>query len=319
MKKISEFLKTNKFAIQWTLWYIVGTYLVLRLIFGFSIFSATQWKILFSAQLTGFAGFVFGLLILAAIPLYVATTSIIVRTGKPLFEFKSKKDDKKSDKSEKKKEAPATESKPLPTNIPTELVGPFMRARNNIKPRTESAFDMKDSVATEQKIETPVTPDGLSDGILPLPDDFDFGTPDSDVAPVNTSPPVFKEISFGDPIKKSENTPEQKQESETQGNVLQNYLKSRGQNFDVDGDITITNKMAIAIHDDPDFWIADEENWFASGKQKTSPILMAKSAAKKYGVTPALYLAHKNIMDLDNQIELWKSAGITLITDPDQI
>ena len=87
----------------------------------------------------------------------------------------------------------------------------------------------------------------------------------------------------------------------------------------MDDDVTITNKMAIAIHVDPDFWIADEENWFASGKQKVSPVLAAKNIAKKHGVTAALYLAQKNIMDLDSQIEIWKSAGVILITDPDQI
>ena len=48
-----------------------------------------------------------------------------------------------------------------------------------------------------------------------------------------------------------------------------------------------------------DFWIADEIDWFAPGKQKPSPIVELFTAARDNGVRPILYLAAKNVMDLE--------------------
>ena len=87
MKKILELLQKNKYALIWTVCYIFIVWAILKWMFNFSIFSATQWHILFHAQLRGFPGFVFGILILAAIPMYIATTNIILRTKKPLFKI----------------------------------------------------------------------------------------------------------------------------------------------------------------------------------------------------------------------------------------
>jgi hypothetical protein len=71
----------------------------------------------------------------------------------------------------------------------------------------------------------------------------------------------------------------------------------------------------VAIHDDDDFWIADSENWFASGKQKPSPAAAAIAAAKDADATPVLLLRSENIMDLESLREKWKSDGIKIIKD----
>ena len=88
MNKVLDFIKKNKYAFIWTICYVLVMWTVLKYMFNFDMFSGTQWNILFHAQLRGFPGFVFGILILAAIPLYIATTMVIYRTKKPLFTIK---------------------------------------------------------------------------------------------------------------------------------------------------------------------------------------------------------------------------------------
>ena len=85
MKRISEILSTHRHAIIWTACYIMVMWTILYFLFRFNMFSGHMWNRLFHAQLHGFAGFVFGILILAALPLYIASTALIVRTKKPLI------------------------------------------------------------------------------------------------------------------------------------------------------------------------------------------------------------------------------------------
>jgi hypothetical protein len=61
----------------------------------------------------------------------------------------------------------------------------------------------------------------------------------------------------------------------------------------IDEDVVLTDKYAIATHSDKDFWVVDSENWFAAGKVCTAPTLIAKRAAEKYGLVPAIYLEAK--------------------------
>lgn len=71
--------------------------------------------------------------------------------------------------------------------------------------------------------------------------------------------------------------------------------------------------MAIALHDDSDFWIADDDNWFAAGKQKSSPIAEAIAIAQHHNISPAIYLAEKNIMDLDAKTAEWEKNGVRVV------
>ena len=88
--RIKDFYNSNKYAIWWTAGYVAACWAIMRYMFNFNIFSATRWNQLWHAHLYGFAGFVFGILILAMIPLYIATTIVIARTRAPLFNFKLK-------------------------------------------------------------------------------------------------------------------------------------------------------------------------------------------------------------------------------------
>jgi hypothetical protein len=308
LKKAKDFLKTNKYAVIWTICYIAAIFLILRLLFGFNLFSLRDWSILLSARLHGFTGFVFGILLLAALPMYMASTLIIVRTKEPLFTIVPKKDKKEDEKTEEKKEE--QELPPaFPAGLPTELRGAFLRARQSIGNRPESSFDMKD-VYKESSAEQPVvepTPES-SDSGLPLPDNFDFSATEA-AQPA----PVFKEINFGGFDSEKEGKEEIIEEIES--SELIKHFESRKYDYVVEGDIVIANGLAIAAHSDSDFWIADDENWFAAGKQKPSPISQAQTAAKKHNATPAIYLAQKNIMDIDSRISAWESSGVTVLTD----
>ena len=112
------------------------------------------------------------------------------------------------------------------------------------------------------------------DSFMPLPPSFD--APDDSAA----SMPVFRDISFDEenPIEISEEN---------------------------------GKKIATYVFDDPDFWVADDENdWFAAGKQISSPIRLLKAADADERV---LILQEKNIMNLDNNAADWEKQGIKII------
>ena len=79
MKKILDFIKSSILVAKWTIWYFFVLWLILQFVFKFNPFSAHYWWKFFHATLHGFPGFVFGLLIYTAIPIYLATTAIIYR------------------------------------------------------------------------------------------------------------------------------------------------------------------------------------------------------------------------------------------------
>jgi hypothetical protein len=283
MKKLLEILKAHKHAIYWTIGYGIIMYLILNLLFGFDMLSARHWSILLRAHLRGFSGFVFGILILAAIPMYIATTTLIIRTKKPIFTlFPKKIEEKKEEKPENPK--PEIEEIALPAGLPTELRGAFIRAKSNMSALPTNPSQTPPSPAPSAQ-QTPI-PEHQTDSALPLPDDFDFGG----AAPETINAPMFREISFDEPVPPVSNTMSQTSD-----------------------DITIKDSRAIATHDDPDFWIADEPNWFATGKQKKSPIKKLIAAATEHNAQPELHLITENIMDLNDKITEWKSQGIKII------
>lgn len=329
IKKIINFIIDKKYATIWTVCYIAFIWAILLFLFKFDIFSVSQWKILLHAQLRGFPGFVFGILILAAIPLYVATTAIIIRNNKPLFtiplpEFLKPVPEEKpepapavTEDSTKKEEEPITsqsiEEELASRHIPTELRTAFIRVKNNMSFNSiKSNFDLTnvtENKNAESEPENTINQD--EPDIMPLPEDFNFDsatqTENEDFLPNFT--PVFQDVNF-DTDETDTNPASNKTDTIEE---TKRYLSQDGSAVKEEEDILINDKYAVGIHEDDDFWIADNENWFAAGKQKASPADKAKEKAEKYKVQAVLYLKSTNIMDLDNRIEEWTKEGIKVI------
>ena len=323
MKKLLDFLKTNLHSIIWTICYFFIVWLVMLWMFNFDIFSVAQWHILAHAKLRGFPGFVFGLMLLAALPLYIATSVLIYRNKKPLFTIPLAKffgpvpaeSEQKSQESELSKEASeetqetAPETKPFPAEMPAELHAAFIKARSNLEFKPiKSNFDISNVISTggaqppqnenEQESEA---------NVFPLPSDFDFDDSQKETSYESAFPnftPVFQDINFDD--EPEEETPQEK---------LLNLLISEGKSAKIEDNLVLTDKSVIAVHDDSDFWIADEDAWFASGKQKKSPILNVLEKSKQLNLQPVLYLAQTNIMDLESRKQDWEKQGIKIVFD----
>ncbi len=315
---------------------------ILKWLFNFDMFSGHQWNILLHAQLRGFAGFVFGILILASIPLYIATTSIILRTKKPLIPLSVPKfmqpvpDETAATESATthaaaaapQPEQPQTPEKPQKI-IPTELRPAFTRARAHGGSAPKSVFDLSNIAAPHTSPVSEQQPELQPADTLPLPNDFNV-TPTAMDNTVPTFTPVFSDPDFDDvaPDASTESHPTTPQQPTPPPDIAQNptditpvieYLTARGDEFSVDGDIIFTATAAIAAHNDPDFWIADDENWFAAGKQKPSPADAVLAAAAVRGVRPILFLGQTNIMDLDARRAQWARDGITVITNLNEL
>lgn len=340
MQRILDFLKKQKYVIIWTVCYFCVAYALFRILFGFDMLSYAHWTRLANAQLHGFAGFVFGIMILTLLPIYASTTAIIVRTGAPLFTIPLPAFLQRApaaaatttDTPTAADDAPA--ARPLPDGLPMELRAAYLRARNNAGREQISsvdtrsvdtasnippAIDAKSAIAeiiapTTQSVATAQQNTTTENNAFPLPTDFDLGDDfddtniDSNIT--NMDAPVFTEINFDDAPAA---TP-------TKNASITEYMHDHNIKIvSTDGDILITDKLAIAVHDDPNFWVAEDENWFATGQQKTSPVLELVRAAEKHNVKPVLYMGATNIMDFDQMREKWTAAGITVITRPDEL
>lgn len=325
MKRLFDFIKSNKYAFFWTISYCLIMWIVLLGLFNFNIFSGIDWVKLAHARLQGFPGFVFGILILAAVPMYIATTLIIIRTKKPLFSLSLPNFLKPV--SEEKKETPEIknieqESKTgpvlplLPENLPSELRTPFLRAKENLSALPKSNFILmnrtnysNDANIDDNTKKTESISPSYKD--LPLPEDFDFSDEnfeEQDFTSIPTFNPIFTDINLE---KESSDKEASQPKSEVTKEVLK-YFQEKGQKPKIEDDIIITDNFAIATHEDSDFWIADDETWFAAGKHKPSPIkkLLEKATKNK---TPVLYLLKDNIMDLNLCLNKWEKSGIKTI------
>lgn len=340
MQRILDFLKKQKYVIIWTVCYFCVAYALFRILFGFDMLSYAHWTRLANAQLHGFAGFVFGIMILTLLPIYASTTAIIVRTGAPLFTIPLPAFLQRApaaaatttDTPTATNDAPA--ARPLPDGLPMELRAAYLRARNNAGREQISsvdtrsvdtasnippAIDTKSAIAeiiapTTQSVATAQQNTTTENNAFPLPTDFDLGDDfddtkiDSNITDMDA--PVFTEINFDDAPAA---TP-------TKNASITEYMHDHNIKIvATDGDVLITDKLAIAVHDDPNFWVAEDENWFATGQQKTSPVLELVRAAEKHNVKPVLYMGATNIMDFDQMREKWTAAGITVITRPDEL
>ncbi len=301
--------------------------------FNFNMFVWQNWIKLFHAHLKGFPGFVFGILILAAIPMYIATTSIIIRTKKPLFVPKTPKwllpvkeenaEEKKAEEISETQAEEKTKSEPQKEEkiIPVELRQAFLRARVHAGPNPKSNFDI--SNVSEQFVSPKIDkePELQSAGELPVPTDFDINKEledtDSDIPSFS---PIFSDINFDEEETESlKNAEGAAEEISSELLPVTEYLSEKGIKFTIGNNIIITEQNAIAAHTDSDFWIADEETWFAAGKQKPSPIPALLSTAESKDLKPILYLGKTNILDLESNKEAWSKKGIKIITNLDEL
>ena len=332
LDKIINFYKSNKYVILWTVGYFIATWAIMKYMFDFNIFSRIRWWQLAHAHIHGFAGMVFGILILAAVPMYIATTIVIARTKAPLFTIKIPEFIKnafiQTPMEEDVVDAPVpsetntetTESPELnndniaePTSapIPAELRVAYARAREHISRTPTSAFDLG-NVTKQKKSNNNIicNTNDTNTQDIPIPTDFDIDDTD-DV--VNTVP-QFSDINFDDDDDTEIEINDIQQISDTV-NPITEYMKSQSVPYTIDDDVVVTDKFAIVSHDDADFWVADADNWFAAGKTRKSPIELVKRIATKHGVQPILYLGANNIMDIETMIPQWESDGIHVITN----
>jgi len=320
MKRIWNFIITNRQAIIWTFFYILTTWAILYFMFHFNIFNGAQWHKLAHAQLRGFPGFVFGILILAMVPLYIASTTLIIRNKKPLINIPLPKitiGPSKNETSETTTDAPATitaVTPQIPSDVPDEIRPHFTRAIRNAglytayipKTPVNPASDATDSEPVTPPVPVSEQPDTTDD--FPLPTDFDISLDDS-----FPEIPVFADINF-------DSTPDTPlSPSATPNQEIIQHLNTTGREFTTDGEVILTDKFAIIAHIDNDFWVTDPDNWFATGKTKPSPINAVTTVATEHNVTPVLYLGAQNILDLETLIPEWESNGIKVITEISEI
>ena len=327
-------------AVAWTGIYVFVMWAILRGLFNFNMFSIVHLTKLLHLQLHGFAGAVFGILVLAAVPLYVATTVITVRNKEMPVKLPLPKcltDVKPVPKPEPVVPVvTATETLPPPRAVvPAEMRETFMRAQKNYGARQMSVFNRQTASAAAsapaampagtpvaEPVREPITEsaamakteDVATYGAMPIPTDFDMDAPTG--AGTDVDVPVFADINFDD-----DNTPAGVGATvdESPINKVLNFLRGAGVEAQLNGDLIVANGYAIAVHDDEDFWVPDELDWFAAGKQRPSPIVALRRAREEQGLKPVLYLATDSIMDLDKNSAEWTSDGIKVVQGREEL
>jgi hypothetical protein len=241
------------------------------------------------------------------IPIYLASVMIIYRKKEPIITIPLPK---KTKKTEEKEEEKPEEEKPepeklYPDELPAELRVPFMRAKNHLSlSGAVSVYNKK------QEAFQPNTPQQIMDETkdnIPLPSDFDSAFNNFDIQS-NNDIPTFTDINFDEPVI------EQKLENNTT-----KYLESKNIEYETYKQYVATQKYLIYEHNDEDFWIMDEDTWFATGKQIDSPINELKEIAKQNDIIPVLYLHSKNIMDIESTIEKFENLGIHVIKSLEEL
>lgn len=319
MKKILDFFKTNAFIAKWTIGYIFVIWLILKYIFNFDMFSSIYWWKFFHATLHGFSGFVFGALIYSMIPIYIASVIIMYRKKEPIItipyltkikDFISLLFAKKIESVEQKKEEQTepineeTTTSIYPDNLPSELRVPYMRAKNHMS--------LSGSVSVYNKQKTEVqqnTPEQIMENAsdnFPLPNDFDI---ENNTNTMDNFVPTFTEINFDEPM----------QTAPTLTNNTTKYFESKNTEFETYREFVATKKYLIYEHSDNDFWVMDDDTWFATGKQIDSPIKDLISLAKQNDLIPVLYLESQNIMNIEETINRFETNGIKVIKSLDEL
>lgn len=313
-----DFIKKLKAPILWSIGYMVALWLIYIFLFNFDIFDTHNWIRVSHTHLRGFGGLTFCMLTFAAIPLYIASVTLVYRNQKPLFTIPIPKikhtETSEPEKSEEKNESENTQ----PTNeeidkFPAEMRGAFIRARgrpNRITAPICSACSTNPNIYLNGN-DTSSEPNNMAPD-LPLPPDFDIAENDIPTTQKSNTP-IFQDINlYGD-----EDTNDDTDIIEqNQQNPITEYLTKNNRKFTIlPNDIILTDDKAIIAHTDSDFWIMDDPVWFASGKTRNSPIDALCAAAEQNKVTPVFYIGATNIMDFDTKCTEWKSRGIQIITN----
>jgi len=318
MKKVTEFLKSNFIIVKWTIWYFFIVWFILKFIFNFDMFSGHYWWKFFHATLHGFGGLMFGLVIYSAIPLYIASTMIVYRKQELIIPIpfsqkisniiskifsKSRQQETAPESNNTEPETENTPEQEFPEGLPPELRVPFQRAKNRL-PLTNGISVYNKPNVTQQ---TPVKEEENENPSIPIPMDFDIADTIEPTMP--DSVPTFKDLDFDIPIAT---------EPELENNTTK-YFKDKNIDFETYHNFVATEKFVIYEHSDEDFWIMDGDSWFAAGKQIDSPIKELLDLAKQNNLTPVIYLASQNIMDINNTITNFESAGIHVVKDLDEL
>ena len=277
------------------------------------MFSYNYWWKFFHATLHGFGGFVFGLLIYTAIPIYLATVLIIYRTKNPIitipfidkiFTKKKQQEPQPSPSTDENQESETKTKEEFPKDLPPELRIPFIRARNHLSlsggaMSVYNQTSLKKTETKDQEVQEPIN-------AMPIPTDFDIS---DSIQDMNDSVPTFTDINFDTPIATE---PELK-------NSTTKYFDEKNIEYETVHEFVATEKYLIYEHNDEEFWIMDGESWFAAGKQKDSPLSELLELARQNNLTPVIYLASQNIMDLDNTIANFESSGIHVIKSLEEL
>lgn len=327
MKKITDFLKSMTLVIKWTIGYFFVLWLILRFLFNFDIFVLSNWWKFSHATFHGFPGIAFCIIIYAAIPIYIASAIITYRKNIVLVQIKTPEKIKNQiDKTKqlftktetKTVESPApneqdpttTPAFEYPKDMPHELYIPYLRAKQN-RPLVES-------MSSFGKIETPqptqqIEENNVEAESFPIPTDFDLGddiNDQNDYTFSNNDIPTFKDIDFDIPTTPSKI---KKQTS------AEKYFIDKNIEYETYKEFIATEKYVIYDHNDGDFWVMDDEKWFASKRQIDSPIPELIDLAHQNGLIPVLYLESQNIMDLPGTTERFENMGVRVVTSLDEL
>lgn len=326
MNKVKEFFKTNKLVFEWTVIYFAVLWLILKFLFNFDIFVARNWWKFFHFTFHGFPGFVFCIIVYSAIPVFIATTLITYRKKalvidvhipekiknvlekiKTLFNKPAPEaiQDEQPTETDEQKQEPEFER---PADMPAELYIPYLRAKQN-----RPLIDSVSSFNKPQNKET-IKPEEFETESFPIPSDFDIDEefPNDDNNDFsNDDIPTFKDLDFDMPI----STPEPAKEKST----AEKYFEQKNIDYETYKDFIATEKYVIYDHNDSDFWVMDDEKWFASKKQIDSPIPELIGLGKQNGLIPVLYLESQNIMDMPGTCERFESMGVRVVKSLDEL
>ena len=287
-------------------------------------------------QLHGFAGAVFGILVLAAVPLYVATTVLTVRNKEMPVKLPLPKClTERAPAPKPEPVVPVVTARetlpPVRAGVPMEMRETFMRAQKNYGARQMSVFNRQNAPVNpdasagvdnrDEPVREPIaepvgaakSEDVAAYGAMPIPTDFDMDA-SADTADV----PVFADINFDDDnggAPSDGGVPA----GESPVEKVCAWLRAAGVDAVVHDDLIVANGYAIAVHDDDDFWVPDEIDWFAAGKQRPSPIVALRRAREERGLKPILYLGADSIMDLDKNSAEWISDGIKVAKSREEL
>ena len=315
MKKAFEFLKSKKYVIFWTIEYFAFVWLMLKFLFNFDITLIHHWHKFFHANFYGFKGFVFCTIVYSVLPIYIASTIVVNRKNvllikipilDKIFDFLSKTFSKKAPENEPEQEPEPEIEKPIepeyPSDLPAELRVPFIRAKHNLKLR--ETISVYNKTTTTETVVTQTATESFSEI---LPTDFDIDDSDDGLNSGNDFIQTFTDINFDEP------KPEKKEKYTTK------YFDEKHIEYEIYKDFIATEKYVIYEHNDGDFWIMDENDWFASGKQIDSPVPELINLAKQNGLIPVLYLQSQNIMDIENTITTFENMGVRVIKSLEEL